>query len=104
VLVAEHHSPKTGLPGIVGVGRLNKLRGNTNEAEVAVLVADAFQSGGLGRELLRRTIDVARDEKLSRVCSEMLTDNLAMQKISKKLGFKLRSRLDSPSIRAVLDL
>ena len=104
VLVAEHLSPKTGLPGIVGVGRLNKLRGNTNEAEVAVLVADAFQSGGLGRELLRRTIDVARDEKLSRVCSEMLTDNLAMQKISKKLGFKLRSRLDSPSIRAVLDL
>ena len=67
-------------------------------------MADAFQSGGLGRELLRRTIDVARDEKLSRVCSEMLTDNLAMQKISKKLGFKLRSRLDSPSIRAVLDL
>ena len=104
VLVAEQINPKTGLTGIVGVGRLNKLRGNANEAEVAVLVSDAFQSGGLGRELLRRIIDVARDEKLSCVSSEMLTDNLAMQKISKKLGFKLRSRLDSPSIRAVLDL
>jgi acetyltransferase len=58
----------------------------------------------LGRELLRRIIEVARDEKLSRVSSEMLTDNLAMQKVSKKLGFKLQSRLDSPPIRAVLDL
>jgi acetyltransferase len=103
VLVAEHHDAHSGKKAIIGVGRLNKLRAK-NEAEVAVLVADAFQNQGLGLELLRRIIDVARDEKLSSVCSEMLRDNLGMQKISKKLGFNLKFRLDSSSIKAVLTL
>jgi acetyltransferase len=103
VLVAEHHDAHSGKKAIIGVGRLNKLRAK-NEAEVAVLVADAFQNQGLGLELLRRVIDVARDEKLNSVCSEMLRDNLGMQKISKTLGFNLKSRMDSPSIKAVLPL
>jgi acetyltransferase len=104
VLVAELVNLHTGASGIVGVGRLNKLRAHNQEAEVAVLVSDACQKRGLGSELLRRVIQVARDEQLSRVSSEMLGDNLAMQAISKKLGFRLRSRLASPSVRAVLDL
>ncbi len=104
VLVAEYRDSDTGKSNIVGVGRLNKLRGHDNEAEVAVLVADTCQNQGLGIELLRRVIQVARDEKLTRVSSEMLMDNLAMQLISKKLGFRFHSQLDSPSIRAVLDL
>lgn len=104
VLVAEYGDPRTGTSSIVGVGRLNKLRGHNNEAEVAVLISDACQSQGLGLELLRRVVQVARDEKVGRVSSEMLGDNLAMQVISKRLGFRLRSRFDSPSIHAVLDL
>lgn len=104
VLVAEHRDPRSGTSRVVGVGRLNKLRGSSSEAEVAVLVADECQGKGLGLELLRRVIDVARDENLTRVSSEMLMDNLAMQAISRKMGFRLRTRLDSPSVRAVLDL
>ncbi|MGA9041423.1 MAG: bifunctional acetate--CoA ligase family protein/GNAT family N-acetyltransferase [Terriglobales bacterium] len=104
VLVAEYRNPQTSEVRIVGVGRLNKLRAHNDEAEVAVLVADACQNQGLGIELLRRVIQVARDEKLSRVSSEMLVDNLGMQVISKRLGFRFHSQLDSPSIRAVLDL
>jgi acetyltransferase len=104
VLLAEYHDPHTGTSKVVGVGRLNKLRGHNDEAEVAVLVSDAYQSQGLGLELLRREIQVARDENLSRVSSEMLTDNLAMRAISKKLGFRFHSELASPSITASLDL
>lgn len=104
VLVAEYRNPQTGKSNIVGVGRLNKLRGHRNEAEVAVLVSDAYQNLGLGLELLRRVIKVARDEKLSRVSQEMLRDNLAMRVISKKLGFRFSADLDSSSIAAVLDL
>jgi acetyltransferase len=103
VLVAEHRDPDTGKAEILGVGRLNKLREH-NEAEVAVLVSDACQRQGLGLKLLRRVIDVARVEKLSRVSSEMTGDNLAMQLISKKLGFRLSSPVDPLSIKAVLDL
>jgi acetyltransferase len=104
VLVAEHRDPGTGKAAIVGVGRLNKLRVQKNDAEVAILVTDAFQNRGLGLELLRRVIAVARDEKLTHVSSEMLNENLSMQVISKKLGFVLRSSIDSPSVRAVLTL
>ena len=104
VLVAEHVEAPTGKMAIIGVGRLNKLRGHKNDAEVAILVADAFQNRGLGLELLRRVISVARDEKLSTVCSEMLRDNLGMQLISKKLGFQLQTQMDSPSIKARLNL
>jgi len=104
VLITEYYDPHKEKNVIIGVGRLSKLRGGDDEAEVAVLISDQYQRKGLGLELLQRVIDVARDEKLSRVSSEMLRDNLGMQVISKKLGFQLSLRMDSPSIKAILDL
>jgi acetyltransferase len=104
VLIAVHCNSLTSKPEIVGVVRLNKLRGQKREAETAVLISDAYQKQGLGFELLKQIIQVAREEKLNRVSSEMLGDNLAMQLISKRLGFRFHSLADSPSLRAVLDL
>jgi len=102
-LVAELVDPATKERQIIAVGRLSKLHGK-NEAEVAVLVSDNFQNVGLGYELLRRIIEVARDEKLSQVSAEMLTDNLAMQAVMKRLGFRVRMEEDMTSVRAFLDL
>ena len=102
-LVAERIDPVTQERRIIGVGRLSKLHGR-NEAEVAVLVSDQYQKLGLGNELLRRVVEVARDEKLSQVSAEMLTDNLAMQIIMKRLGFRVRTEEDMTSVRAFLDL
>ena len=87
----------------MGVGRLSKLRSG-NEAEVAVLVSDQYQKLGLGYELLRRIVEIARDEKLSQVSAEMLPDNLAMQVIMKRLGFRVRASDDLTSLRAFLEL
>jgi acetyltransferase len=102
-LVAELTDPGTGERRIMGVGRLSKLRSG-NEAEVAVLVSDQYQKLGLGYELLRRIIEIARDEKLSQVSAEMLPDNLAMQVIMKRLGFRVRASDDLTSLRAFLEL
>ncbi len=102
-LVAELTDPAAGDRRIIAVGRLSKLHGR-NEAEVAVLVSDNYQKLGLGNELLRRVVEVARDEKLSQVSAEMLTDNLAMQVIMKRLGFRVRTEEDMTSVRAFLDL
>ncbi|MFZ0949018.1 MAG: bifunctional acetate--CoA ligase family protein/GNAT family N-acetyltransferase [Candidatus Sulfotelmatobacter sp.] len=102
-LVAERIDPVTQERRIIGVGRLSKLHGR-NEAEVAVLISDQYQKLGLGNELLRRVVEVARDEKLSQVSAEMLTDNLAMQIIMKRLGFRVRTEEDMTSVRAFLDL
>jgi len=102
-LVAERIDPATGERRIIAVGRMSKLHGR-NEAEVAVLVSDHYQKLGLGHELLRRVIEVARDEKLSQVSAEMLTDNVAMQIVMKRLGFRVRTGEDMTSVRAYLDL
>ncbi|MGA9736290.1 MAG: bifunctional acetate--CoA ligase family protein/GNAT family N-acetyltransferase [Candidatus Sulfotelmatobacter sp.] len=102
-LVAELADPLTRERRIIAVGRLSKLHGK-NEAEVAVLVSDQYQKHGLGHELLRRVVEVARDEKLSQVSAEMLTDNVAMQIVMKRMGFRVRTGEDMTSVRAYLDL
>ena len=102
-LIAENKDPHTGERRIIAVGRMNKLHAR-NEAEVAVLVSDQYQNLGLGNELLRRVVEIARDEKLSQVSAEMLPDNLAMQVIVRRLGFRLRASEDLTSVRAFLDL
>ena len=103
VLVVERHDSSSRKPKIVAVGRLNKLRGR-NEAELAVLIADQLQNHGLGCELLTRLVQVARDEKLSKLRLEMLYDNVAMQVISKRVGFQLHKHYDSGSVSAVMEL
>src|SRR5438874_1569566 len=77
VLVASEMDAGTGDERILAVGRLNKLP-NTNEAEMAVLVSDKYQGCGLGTELLRRLIQVARDRKTDQNTAEMLRDHIVM--------------------------
>ncbi len=84
-------------------GRLTKVQ-TKNEAEIAILVSDQFQKQGPGIELLRRIVQIARDEKLSGVSAEMLRDNFTVQRIFKNVGFRVRLMADSSSISAVLDL
>ena len=73
-------------------------------AEVAALVSDKYQKLGLGHELLRRVVQIARDEKLSQVTAEMLPDNIAMQAVFRRLGFTIRADEDMSSLRAVMAL
>jgi hypothetical protein len=56
----------------------------------------------MGTEQLCRLIQIARDEKLGRLGTEMLRDN--RPSIFKRLGFRLRLLRDLSLIQAVLDL
>ena len=87
-LIAEWHDPETDRDMIVGVGRLTKEFG-TNEAEFAMLVIDEFQREGIGTELLRRLVQIGRDEGLDRITADILVQNRAMQHVSEKLGFEI---------------
>jgi acetyltransferase len=86
-LVVEQKN-QLGEPEIIAVGRMSKLHG-VPEAELAALVRDGFQGKGLGSELYRRLLQIARAEKLKRVHSNMLRENLEMTAICRRLGFKL---------------
>jgi acetyltransferase len=86
------------------VGRLNKLR-TEGEAEVAVLVSDRYQHQGLGTELVRELVEIAREKRLSRLVAETLHDNLAIQNTLRRLGFRMYPVPDDPgSIQTVLEL
>ena len=87
---------------IVAVGRLSKFDEPT-KAEIALLVLDGFQGRGLGSELLKRLIEAAREQKITQIEGEMLRDNIAMQKLMKKFGFRQRL-IDPGCVRAVLEL
>ncbi len=102
-LVADWENALTGEHEIVAVGRLTRTRGG-GEAEVAVLVADQFQRCGLGSELLRRLIQVARDEKLESITATILPENMGMRALAAHYGFQVVQDADLSQIRAVLAL
>src|SRR5262249_43215543 len=77
-LVAVHTEAASGARGIVGVGRLSKVHG-ANEAEFALVVSDAYQNRGLGTELLRRLIQIGRNERIGRIIGDILPENGEMQ-------------------------
>ncbi len=103
VLVAERIDPDMAERRIVGVGRMTKFHAK-NEAEVAALVSDQYQNQGLGIELIRRVVEIARDEKVAVCSAEMLADNIAMQAVFRQLGFRFSNDEDMTSMRAVLEL
>jgi acetyltransferase len=102
-LVADREDPQSGGHEVLGVGRLCKLRG-TAEAEFALVVSDRFHGQGLGTELLRRLIQIGRDEKVARLIGIILPENVAMKHICQALGFHLVHRLGDPMIQAELNL
>jgi len=88
---------------IIAVGRLSKVQG-ANEAEVAAIVSDAFQNLGLGSELVRLLIGIAREEKLDRLVATILPGNRAMQKVFRNLGFQLHYSAEEEAVAAELKL
>jgi acetyltransferase len=102
-LVAEHANPTSGDHEIIAVGRLTRTHGK-RDAEVAVLVADQYQRGGLGGELLSRLIQIARDEKLERVGATILLENMPMRGLISRCGFQIQGTADMGVVQAILAL
>jgi acetyltransferase len=86
---------------ILAVGRLSKVPGQ-RRAEFALVIDDQWQRRGLGTELLRRLVQIGRDEKVSAITADILPENVSMQRICEKLGFQLERRFDDGVVRAAL--
>jgi acetyltransferase len=102
-LVADRKDPETAEHEILGIARLAKEPG-TDEAQFAVLISDAVQRLGLGAELVRRLLEVGRQEKVRRISAEILSDNYAMQKICERLGFRLEYLPEGDVVRVEIEL
>ncbi|MEZ5400568.1 MAG: bifunctional acetate--CoA ligase family protein/GNAT family N-acetyltransferase [Bryobacteraceae bacterium] len=102
-LVAVRTDAASGEQEIMGVGRLQKIAG-TAEAEFALMIADRFQGRGIGTELLRRLVDVARREGVGAVIAEIHGENRTMQGMCRRVGFKLEQEFGDPTVTARLEL
>jgi acetyltransferase len=102
-LVADQTSAQTGEHEILAVGRLSKVHGRST-AEMALLVRDQYQRLGLGIELLRRLIQVARDEHLDSMQAYLLRENVEMRRLVEKLGFRVEPADETGVHLAVLNL
>jgi acetyltransferase len=89
---------------IYAVGRLSRFRGEDDEARLRLLVSDRFQSQGLGTELIKRLVDIARNEKIQRIVALISPENLAMRKILINLTFTMNTAEASDMIVARMDL
>ena len=75
---------------IVGEGRFVAL-GDSNRAEFAVAIADAWQRQGIGARLLAALVAAARKARVGFLEGEILHNNNGMLQFLRSTGFRLRN-------------
>ena len=90
-LVAE--VPVDGRTAVAGVARLSWVHAS-EEQELTLIVADAWQGRGIGRELLRSAIAVSRAERSRGVAARLSPENAPMRALLEEAGFSFVARDD----------
>jgi len=75
---------------IVGLGSYH-LNPATQKAEIAFLVADAWQGKGIGTYLMKSIVKIARTKNIKGLTAEVLRDNVAMIALMHKSGVPPKS-------------
>jgi acetyltransferase len=101
-LLAETTDDK-GEGQIMGIVRLSRIHA-TNDARLSLLIGDPYQGIGLGGELVRRGVDVARSEGMSRLSAILTADNQTMQHIFEKHGFTVQPIDNEKLLAAIIEL
>jgi acetyltransferase len=102
-LVAESADAMSGQGELLAVGRLTRER-EPSEGELAVLVTDKSQHGGLGTELVRCLVEVGRQERYKRIVANILPENTAMRALANRFGFVAEPGWEPSLVTAVLTL
>jgi len=87
-----------------GVARFVRLTDDPETAEAAIVVADALQGQGLGRELGRRLADEARERGVKRFTASLLSDNVAARRLFAAISERLDFRRDGVVEELVAEL
>jgi acetyltransferase len=107
-LVAELTDPHTRSACITAVARLSRVSSSRvsslEEAEIGVIVADKFQHQGLGAELIKKLVDIARTENIKRIVADFHSENSAVRHLAKHGGATVTRTSDATCFRIQLDL
>jgi acetyltransferase len=99
VAVAEEGGQRHAL----GVSRYY-LQLETGIAEFALVVRHAYRRQGLGRHLLQRLIDRARERGVRKLTGEVLAENGPMLQLTTGMGFRAVASEDPSVVEVSLDL
>jgi GNAT superfamily N-acetyltransferase len=91
-----------GLERIVGVARY--VMESPDDTDFAIVVADAWQRRGLGRELMRQLIEAARSHGIRTLSGMTLSTNHAMISLAREFGFRATHLPDASTRMLVLDM
>jgi acetyltransferase len=88
---------------ILGVGRVMGSPGGRT-AEFSILVSDPWQGRGIGAELLKRSLLVARERGVEEVWGLVLAENTQMLALGRALGFTVKKVADASEFELRLDV
>ncbi len=87
----------------IGVGRII-AEPDGRRGEFAVVIADQYQSRGLGRKLVDMLIDIAEERRLESIYGIVLKDNQPMLSLCREMGFTLHPVSGEDYVRVELGL
>jgi len=105
-LVAEQGEANGGENGkarILAAGRLTKMHG-VNSARFSVLVSDLSQGMGVGKEMVRKLLQVSKQEGVDHIETLMMVDNQPMRHICQQLGFTFTPTKEEHILKVEIDL
>jgi len=85
---------------IIGVGRY-VLEAEGRGCEFALVVADAWQGRGIGRRMLEKLIAIARARGIALIYGDVLSTNIAMLTLARRMGFTLARHPDDATVTRV---
>jgi RimJ/RimL family protein N-acetyltransferase len=84
---------------VIGLGNVFPERaGDELSAEIAVLVEDSHQGGGVGTALLRRLVGLAQRLEFAEVVAIVLADNTGMLRLLNRMGLEWTSRVEEGTV------
>jgi RimJ/RimL family protein N-acetyltransferase len=89
---------------IVAVARFDRLSGSPSVAEVAFVVADAWQHHGVGTALFARLASQAAELGVEQFVAETFAGNRAMRAVFRHSGYAVTEQLDDGIIRLTIEL
>ena len=78
---------------IAGVARLSRMHAS-NDRQLTMTVADAWQRQGIGAQLVRCAVRVATTEGVDRLIAELTPDNIGMRELLADEGFSFEPQGD----------
>lgn len=87
---------------IVGLGSYH-LNPATHRAEIAFMVADAWQGKGIGTYMIQSLVKIAKSKNIKGFTAEVLRDNVAMIALMHKAGVEPKSTIVNGSYMFTMD-